>query len=276
VVTSGSNVLTSASANFIASDVGRTVTDSGGSNYIPAGTTISSVTNATTVVMSNNASNSATGDYVTIGSQSTSLGVYNFTMTAGSRISNTKGYNPAGKQTAPTVPASGTTQINPFPFDASVYISGGTVTAIEVGNIATPSGLALTTATTGGALAASTAYEYQVTAVNQVGETLACTAVSLTTGSTTSTNTITATWQPVTGATSYNIYGRISGSIAKIANVTSPTYIDTGSVAPSGALPTSDTTGTSTGLTSGQFFIPAGEGLQLTYSAAPTWVWIGN
>ena len=203
-------------------------------------------------------------------------GLFNGNQYYSSRVSQLRGYNPTGPQTAPTVPASGTSLINPFPFDATVYVSGGTVTAITSGNIATPSGLALTTATTGGTLAASTAYEYQVTAVNQVGETLACTAVSLTTGSTTSTNTITATWQPVTGATSYNIYGRVSGSIAKIANVTSPTYTDTGSVAPSGALPTSDTTGTSTGLTSGQFFIPAGEGLQLTYSAAPTWVWIGN
>ena len=34
--------------------------------------------------------------------------------------------------------------------------------------------------------------------------------------------------------------------------------------------------GTATGLTSGQFFVPAGETITLTYSAAPTWVWVGN
>ena len=34
--------------------------------------------------------------------------------------------------------------------------------------------------------------------------------------------------------------------------------------------------GTATGLTSGQFFVPAGETIALTYSAAPTWVWVGN
>ena len=34
--------------------------------------------------------------------------------------------------------------------------------------------------------------------------------------------------------------------------------------------------GTATGLTSGQFFVPAGETIALTYSAAPTWTWFGN
>lgn len=184
------------------------------------------------------------------------------------------GYNPTGPQTAPTVPASGTALTNPFPFDANVCVSGGIVTAIELGGLAAPTGLALTTATTGGTLAASTAYEYQVTAVNAVGETLASALVSVTTGSTTSTNTITATWNPVYGATSYNIYGRVSGSIAKIANVTSPTYTDTGSVAPSGALPTQNTTGAvGTGLTSGGIMLPAGETITLWYdngAANPT------
>jgi hypothetical protein len=31
-----------------------------------------------------------------------------------------------------------------------------------------------------------------------------------------------------------------------------------------------------TGLTSGQFFLPAGQSITLTYSSAPTWIWIGN
>jgi len=82
-------------------------------------------------------------------------------------IKNNQGYNPAGPQTAPSMPASGTALTNPFFFDAAVYISGGTVTAIAVG-------------------------------------------------------------------------------------------------------------GTSTGLTSGSVIVPAGETITLTYSAAPTWVWIGN
>lgn len=83
------------------------------------------------------------------------------------KISNCPGYNPTGPQSAPSMPASGTALTNPFPFDTTVYISGGTVTAIDVG-------------------------------------------------------------------------------------------------------------GTSTGLTSGSVFVPAGETITLTYSSAPTWVWIGN
>ena len=82
-------------------------------------------------------------------------------------IHNLRGYNPTGPQTAPSMPASGAFFTNPFPFDATVYVSGGTVTEIAVGS-------------------------------------------------------------------------------------------------------------TTTGLTSGSVFIPAGETITLTYSAAPTWVWIGN
>ena len=52
-------------------------------------------------------------------------------------IKNNQGYNPTGPQTAPSMPASGTSLTNPFFFDAAVYISGGTVTAIAVGGTAT-------------------------------------------------------------------------------------------------------------------------------------------
>lgn len=83
------------------------------------------------------------------------------------KLTNNPNYNPTGPQSAPTMPSSGTSLTNPFPFDATIYVSGGTVTEIAVG-------------------------------------------------------------------------------------------------------------GTSTGLTSGAVFIPAGETITLTYSSAPTWVWIGN
>ncbi len=42
-----------------------------------------------------------------------------------------------GPQTAPAVPASGTALTNPFPFDCTVYVNGGTVTAVDVGGTAT-------------------------------------------------------------------------------------------------------------------------------------------
>lgn len=80
---------------------------------------------------------------------------------------NNSGYNPAGPQTAPAIPTSGSAYTNPFPFDCAVYVTGGTVSAIAIG-------------------------------------------------------------------------------------------------------------GTATGLTSGQFFVPAGETITLTYTAAPSWTWFGN
>lgn len=51
---------------------------------------------------------------------------------AGTSVRHNQGYNPTGPQTAPAIPTSGTAQINPFPFDCTVYIAGGTVTAIAV------------------------------------------------------------------------------------------------------------------------------------------------
>lgn len=63
VSTSASPNYTSASANFTAADVGRTIT---GTN-IPAATTVLSVTNSTTIVMSNNATASGTTLSFTLG-----------------------------------------------------------------------------------------------------------------------------------------------------------------------------------------------------------------
>jgi len=62
VTTLSSTTLTSATAAFVASDVGKTVAGTG----IPTGTTIASVTNATTVVMSAAATAAGTGVSVTI------------------------------------------------------------------------------------------------------------------------------------------------------------------------------------------------------------------
>jgi prepilin-type N-terminal cleavage/methylation domain-containing protein len=63
VTTSGSTSLTSATANFTSSDVGTSIAGTG----IPAGATIQSYTDATTVTMSNSATATATGVEATIG-----------------------------------------------------------------------------------------------------------------------------------------------------------------------------------------------------------------
>lgn len=55
----------------------------------------------------------------------------------GNRVHNNIGYNPKGNITAPTVPATTVTFTNNYGSDATVYISGGTVTVISIGGVTT-------------------------------------------------------------------------------------------------------------------------------------------
>jgi len=98
------------------------------------------------------------------------------------------------------------------------------------------------TLTTGGTLAAAT-YSYRISAVINGIETGASVAKTETTTGATSTVTISwatiATTSPYNGATSFKVYGRTGGSELLMGTVNMPTtsFIDTGSVTPSGALP---------------------------------------
>lgn len=56
---------------------------------------------------------------------------------SGQRVERNVGFNPTGAQTAPGIPASGTALANPFPYGVSVYVTGGTVSAIAVNGTAT-------------------------------------------------------------------------------------------------------------------------------------------
>lgn len=107
--------------------------------------------------------------------------------------------------------------------------------------LTTPVNAAFTTSTTGGSLAAGT-YYYRVSALDKHGETLASTETSqVTTGA---TSTVTVNWGAVTGATGYKVYGRSTGAQQLLATVGAvTTYVDTGAVTPSGALPGRNTTG---------------------------------
>jgi len=99
----------------------------------------------------------------------------------------------------------------------------------------------------------ATTYGYRVSAINSVGETLASSTVTTTTGnsSLTASNYNRISWTRVTGATGYKVYGRTSGSELLMATVTTAThYDDTGAVTPSGALPSTNTTGYSSTRTS--------------------------
>lgn len=66
--------------------------------------------------------------------------------------------------------------------------------------------ITLTANTTGGTIAASTAVSVQAIARNASGIALAGSAASVTTGSGTSTNSVSASWTAVSGATSYDVY----------------------------------------------------------------------
>lgn len=84
--------------------------------------------------------------------------------------------------------------------------------------ITTPTGLGVSPVGTTG----SEPYSYRVSAINAQGETLACTAVAITNGNEnlTTSNYNNITWTAVSGATSYNIWGRKSTGLGE-------TYLDT-------------------------------------------------
>jgi hypothetical protein len=103
-----------------------------------------------------------------------------------------------------------------------------------------------TTASTGGTFAGNTTFYYRVSAQDSVGTTLISNEVSKLTSTGTATNTITITWSAIPTAVSYKVFrGTASNTEQFIATVASPTttYTDTGSITPSGAMPTVATTG---------------------------------
>lgn len=99
-----------------------------------------------------------------------------------------------------------------------------------------------------GSLAPGT-YAYRVSAVNSSGETLASPMATITVGGSGSVISITVSWGPVAGATGYNVYGRSTTSTLKLTPtpVTGTSFLDSGAATPSGAVPSSNTTGTTTG-----------------------------
>ena len=113
--------------------------------------------------------------------------------------------------------------------------------SVPIEALIAPTGVAVTPVGTTGA----TTYGYRICALNSAGTTLASTTVTTTTGNATLTtsNFNRVTWDRVEEATSYQIYGRTSGSELSMGNTTGLHFDDTGTVTPSGALPGSNTTG---------------------------------
>lgn len=112
------------------------------------------------------------------------------------------------------------------------------------GTISVPGAPTVTPQGTTGA----TTYSYRIVARTAgsapgTGQTTAGAAGTTATGNATLTagNFNRVTWTAVPGASSYDVYGRTSGTELFIANVTGTTYDDTGAVTPAGALPGANT-----------------------------------
>lgn len=109
--------------------------------------------------------------------------------------------------------------------------------SISTFQLATPVNEAFTTGA--GTLAPGT-YYYRVSALNAVGETLASAETSHTIAGVGGVN---VNWGAVSGATGYKIYGRATGAELLIATVSAVvTWLDDGSITPSGALPAENNT----------------------------------
>jgi len=110
------------------------------------------------------------------------------------------------------------------------YYDGSTITQFT--QLDTPTGLAVTaTGVTG-----STAYSYRVEALNATGRTAACARVAIANGNATlSTSNYNAlTWNAVSGASAYNVYGRKQDGIGEeyMDTVYTNAYNDTGADTP--------------------------------------------
>lgn len=189
------------------------------------------------------------------------------------------GANPFGNLAPPAIPAASVDVINNFGVGAWVQPSTASTTW-SLGFQAPPI-LYLSTTTTGGTLVPGN-YAYRVSFVDpQGGETLACTEVTIVVPAGTNTNTVTVTWYQQGAAyragaqSSFRVYGRTSGAELRMATALLNTnnWTDTGSVTPSGALPTVNGSARSLGTTTGPFPVPANQTIQFTGAAPAAWVW---
>lgn len=114
---------------------------------------------------------------------------------------------------------------------------------LTVSTLGAPTNATFTQGT--GTLATGT-YFYRVAANNAAGQTLASTETSV---AITGPAGVNVNWTAVPGATGYSVYGRTTGAELRIGIVSggsTTTFLDDGSITPSGALPSVDTTAVST------------------------------
>ena len=127
----------------------------------------------------------------------------------------------------------------PFTLTGAASV-GGTLTVQN--GVVGPNVSSGSTASTGGTITGGTTQFYRLTAYNACGESLPGNEFSQVVPAGTNTNTVTLNWPAVVGAVGYKVYGRATGAELLLADVGDVlTWLDNGSLTPSGALPTTNT-----------------------------------
>ena len=127
--------------------------------------------------------------------------------------------------------------------DQQLNVNLTDTTTVSSTYLPTPTGLTLTTTYRS---TPTTVYSYKVTAKNAMGETIPSSPIILYEGNPSlSNNSNNLNWTAVTGATSYNIYGRLPGQEKFITNVINNSFIDNGTITTTVGYPTVNTAITS-------------------------------
>jgi hypothetical protein len=119
---------------------------------------------------------------------------------------------------------------------------------LNIGAINAPGGLTAAPQcnASGAGLTPGTTYSYQVAAVDANGNTTDPSPIVTSLPPASSFGCIPSillNWNAVKGASSYNVYGRVAGSIGLLKNVGVASYLDNGNDTPSGGIPVGNTTG---------------------------------
>ncbi len=134
---------------------------------------------------------------------------------------------------ASTSPTGGTLNGGTYYYEVTAVTSGGESTpsneiTVTTPTLSSPSGVSAVASSTGGNIGSGVTNYYQVSAYDGNGETTVSSEVSATTGSG-STNSVTISWNAVSGATGYYVYkGTTSGGENERISTTSTSYTDVG------------------------------------------------
>ena len=134
---------------------------------------------------------------------------------------------------------------NPDPTMEVLLVGGTLLNDSSIALVAPTAAPTATPSATGGSLASGT-YVYELTSVNQYGESLptAASTGAVVTSPTSVGSVALSVIVPGTGSVWTRIYGRSAGALQLLATIpaTTTTWLDTGAVTPFGAVPTVNTT----------------------------------